>query len=131
MAENNNNEMKGMEQHNNEQQKQTSSESSSNINKVSIVKGATTLGDKAFLPDPLRIKAGTTVTWTNDDNNLHTVTSGKPSTANAGEAFDSGLTALLMPSKTYSHKFTNTGEFSYFCRVHPTMVGKIVVVPNR
>jgi nitrite reductase (NO-forming) len=131
MAENNNNEMKGMEQHNNEQQKQTSSESSSNINKVSIVKGATTLGDKAFLPDPLRIKAGTTVTWTNDDNNLHTVTSGKPSTANAGEAFDSGLTALIMPSKTYSHKFTNTGEFSYFCRVHPTMVGKIVVVPNR
>jgi len=49
--------------------------------------------------------------------------------ANTGEAFDSELTALIMPAKTYSHKFTNVGEFSYFCRVHPTMVGRIVVVP--
>jgi nitrite reductase (NO-forming) len=76
----------------------------------------------------IKIKAGNTVTWTNNDNNLHTVTPGTPNTANAGEAFDSGLTALIMPSKTYSHKFTNAGEFSYFCRVHPSMVGKIVVV---
>ncbi|MGB8035213.1 MAG: plastocyanin/azurin family copper-binding protein, partial [Nitrososphaeraceae archaeon] len=88
-----------------------------------------TLGNKAFSPNLIRIKVGTTVTWTNNDNNLHTVTSGIPNTANAGEAFDSGLTALIMPTKTYSHKFTNTGEFSYFCRVHPTMVGKILVVP--
>ena len=103
--------------------------SSSDTNKVSIVKGATTLGDKAFSPNLLRIKTGNTVTWTNNDNNLHTVTSGTPNTANAGEAFDSGLTAFIMPAKTYSHKFTNAGEFSYFCRVHPTMMGKIVVVP--
>jgi plastocyanin len=34
-----------------------------------------------------------------------------------------------MPSKTYSHKFMNPGEFSYFCRVHPTMVGKVTVLP--
>ena len=107
----------------------SSQPSSSNTNKVEIEKGATTLGDKAFSPNLLRIKAGTTVTWTNDDNNLHTVTSGTPNAANAGEAFDSGLTALIMPAKTYSHKFTNAGEFSYFCRVHPTMIGKIVVVP--
>jgi nitrite reductase (NO-forming) len=103
--------------------------SSSDTNKVSIVKGATTLGDKAYSPNPLRIEVGSTVVWTNNDNNLHTVTSGTPNTANVGETFDSGLTALITPAKTYSHKFTNTGEFAYFCRVHPTMVGKIVVVP--
>ena len=56
-------------------------------------------------------------------------TSDTPNSANTGEAFDSGLTALIMSAKTYSHKFTNVGEFSYFCRVHPTMVGRIVVVP--
>src|SRR6188472_291363 len=58
MAENNS-EMKGMEQHNEQQKNQTSSSSqasSSNTNKVSIVKGATTLGDKAFSPNLLRIK---------------------------------------------------------------------------
>ena len=119
-----------MEQHHQQQQPPSSpSASPINTNKVSIVHGAATLGNKAFSPNLIRIKVGTTVTWTNNDNNLHTVTSGIPNTANAGEAFDSGLTALIMPTKTYSHKFTNTGEFSYFCRVHPTMIGKIVVVP--
>jgi nitrite reductase (NO-forming) len=113
-----------------EQQEPSSSELSSDTNKVSIVKGATTLGDKAYLPNLVRIEVGSTVVWTNNDNNLHTITSGTPNTANVGEAFDSGLTALITPAKTYSHKFTNTGEFAYFCRVHPTMVGKIIVTPD-
>jgi nitrite reductase (NO-forming) len=116
-----------MEHHH--QQQPPPSASPINTNKVSIVHGAATLGNKAFSPNLIRIKVGGTVTWINDDNNLHTVTSGIPNTANAGQTFDSGLTALIMPTKIYSHKFTNTGEFSYFCRVHPTMVGKILVVP--
>jgi plastocyanin len=123
-----NNEMKGIEEHNHRQL--TSQSSYSNTSKVSIVKGAAALGNKAFLPDLTKIRIGNTVTWTNNDNNLHTVTSGTANTANAGEAFDSGLTALIMPAKTYSHKFTNSGEFPYFCRVHPTMVGKIEVVSS-
>jgi nitrite reductase (NO-forming) len=129
-AANNNNAMNEMEKHH-QQVPPSSSQPSSNTNtdKVSIVKGATILGDKAFMPNHLRIKLGTTVTWTNNDNNLHTVTSGTPNSSNAGEAFDSGLTALIMPAKIYSHKFTNIGEFPYFCRLHPTMVGKIDVVP--
>ena len=103
--------------------------SSGSSTEVSVVKGAATLGSKAFSPNPLKIKVGSTVTWINNDNNIHTITSGKPNTPNAGEAFDSGLTALIMPAKTFSHKFTNTGEFSYFCRLHPTMTGTIEVVP--
>lgn len=117
------------QQHHHQQPPPPSSASPINTNKVSIVHGAATLGNKAFSPNLIRIKVGSTVTWINDDNNLHTVTSGIPNTANAGQTFDSGLTALIMPTKIYSHKFTNTGEFSYFCRVHPTMVGKILVVP--
>ena len=39
------------------------------------------------------------LTWTNI---VHTVTSGEPNTVNAGELFDSGLTALIMPSKPFS-----------------------------
>ena len=94
-----------------------------------MVKGATTLGDKAYSPNHIKIKAGSTVTWNNNDNIVHTVTSGMPNSQNAGEAFDSGLTSLIMPSKEFSHKFTEIGEFSYFCRIHPTMVGTIEVVP--
>jgi nitrite reductase (NO-forming) len=119
--------MNEMEEHRQEQP--LSSQPFSDTNKVSIVKGATTLGDKAYDPNPLRIKVESTVVWTNNDNIIHTVTSGTPNAANVGEAFDSGLTAFITPAKTYSNKFTKTGEFTYFCRVHPTMVGKIVVVP--
>jgi nitrite reductase (NO-forming) len=116
---------------------QATQNSSSSINtatnnngsKVSVVKGATTLGDEAYSPNHLQIKAGGTVTWNNNDNIVHTVTSGTPNSPNAGEAFNSGLTSLIMPSKEFSHKFTDTGEFSYFCRVHPTMVRTIEVVP--
>jgi nitrite reductase (NO-forming) len=96
---------------------------------VLITKGAATLGNKSYSPNPITIKVGTTVKWNNIDSNMHTVTSGVPNTVNAGELFDSGLTALIMPSKTYSYKFMSPGEFTYFCRVHPTMVGKITVLP--
>jgi nitrite reductase (NO-forming) len=96
---------------------------------VLISKGAATLGNKSFSPNPISIKVGTTVKWNNIDSSMHTVTSGVPNTVSAGELFDSGLTALIMPTKTYSHKFMNPGEFTYFCRVHPTMVGKITVLP--
>ncbi|MFL6508185.1 MAG: plastocyanin/azurin family copper-binding protein, partial [Nitrososphaeraceae archaeon] len=31
------------------------------------------------------------------------------------------------PKQTFSHKFDTAGEFPYFCQLHPTMVGKVVV----
>jgi nitrite reductase (NO-forming) len=96
---------------------------------VEIVKGAATLGNKSYSPDTISVESGSTVTWTNMDTNMHTVTSGTPNTANAGELFDSGLTALIMPSKSFSHKFMHPGEFPYFCRVHPMMTGEVRVHP--
>ncbi|MFL6390455.1 MAG: plastocyanin/azurin family copper-binding protein [Nitrososphaeraceae archaeon] len=107
----------------------SSATTTNNATQVLIVKGATTLDKKAFSPNHIKVKVGSTVIWTNDDSNIHTVTSGVPNTPNVGQVFDSGLTSLISPSKTYSHKFTNAGEFTYFCRLHPTMVGEIEVVP--
>jgi len=103
--------------------------STNNEATVSIVKGATSLNSKAFAPNPIKIKTGNTITWINNDNTIHTVSSGKPNSQDAGQIFDSGLTSLISPSKSYSHKFTNPGEFSYFCRLHPNMVGTIEVEP--
>ena len=125
-------EMKKPSQQEREQESSLSNTTSSNDNnsiQVSIVKGATTLGDKSFVPNPITIKVGDTITWTNNDNTIHTVTSGIPNTPTVGQIFDSGLTSLISPSKTFSHKFINAGEFSYFCRLHPMMVGTINVIP--
>ncbi len=109
----------------------TTSTNSTGGNSVSIVPNASTLADKAFAPNPLNAKVGDTVTWTNKDTVFHTVTSGiGPSDTTHGKEFDSGLsgpTALTTQGKTFSHKFMTAGEFPYFCQLHPTMVGKVVV----
>lgn len=109
----------------------TNSTNSNGGNSVSIVPNASTLADKAFSPNPLNAKVGDTVTWTNKDTVFHTVTSGTgPSDTTHGKEFDSGLsgpTALTTQGKTFSHKFMTAGEFPYFCQLHPTMVGKVVV----
>ena len=99
--------------------------------KVSIVPGASTLADKAFSPNPVNVKIGDTITWVNEDSVFHTVVSGNPSSGGeTGKVFDSGLsgpTALTTKGKTFSHTFTEKGEFPYFCQLHPTMIGKVIV----
>ena len=100
--------------------------------KVSIVSGASTLAEKGYSPNPVNIKSGDNVTWINDDTVFHTVTNtpfygGKEE---IGKLFDSGLsgpTALTTKGKTFSHKFTEKGQYPYFCQLHPTMVGKVSV----
>ena len=71
----------------------------------------------SFSPASLTVKAGTTVTWTNNDNMTHTVTSD-------GGSFDSG--DITVGSK-YSKVFATTGSFAYHCSIHPTMKGTITV----
>ena len=95
---------------------------------VSIVPGASTLASKAFSPNPVNVKVQNSVTWANKDNVAHTITSGTgPSDPNKGKEFDSGLSSLLTPGKTFSHTFKTSGEIPYFCQIHPTMVGKVIV----
>jgi plastocyanin len=96
--------------------------------KASIVSGAPTMGDKAFSPNPIQTKVGDTIIWTNNDSVPHTVTSGTgPNDPNMGKDFDVGISTPISPGSTFSHKFTTAGEFPYFCQIHPTMVGNVIV----
>jgi plastocyanin len=86
--------------------------------------GAQILEDKAFQPNPINIKGGNMVTWVNDDTVTHTVTSGTgPNDPNVGSQFDSGL---LAPGQTFAHTFKLSGEFNYFCQLHPSMAGTVL-----
>jgi plastocyanin len=90
---------------------------------VNIVVGAALKRDKAFQPNPAGVMKNGTVTWTNEDTVTHTVTSGNGiADPNMGKEFDSGLLG-----KTFSFMFSKTGVYAYFCQVHPTMVGEIIV----
>ena len=89
---------------------------------VSIVPGSSTLTDTAYQPNPVQVGVGTTVTWTNDDAQPHTATSGQNATPDG--TFDSGIMA---PQGTFEHTFTEAGELPYFCLLHPNMVGTVSV----
>lgn len=93
---------------------------------ASIVSGASALADNAFNPNPLEINIGDTVTWTNNDSALHTVTSGNAISGPDG-TFNS---SFLAPHATYSFTFNSEGEFSYYCQLHPAMVGLVDVKSN-
>ncbi len=73
--------------------------------------------DFMFAPLSLTVKAGTSVTWTNKDDEPHTVVS------------DTGLfrSAAVDTDETFSFKFDKPGTYHFTCSIHPRMVGTIVV----
>ena len=76
--------------------------------------------DFSFRPPDVSIGIGDTVTWTNDDPTDHTVTAAQPS-----GAFDS---RTLVPGAKFSQTFSRAGTYTYFCKLHHNMVGRIRVI---
>jgi len=70
-----------------------------------------------FNPATVTVKAGTTVTWTNDDDIPHTV-------AASNKSFKS---KTMDTEDKYSFTFTTPGTYEYFCSLHPHMKATIVV----
>jgi len=70
-----------------------------------------------FYPQRITVKAGTTVTWSNEDDVPHTV-------ASSGKAFKS---KALDTRDKFSFTFTTPGTYDYFCSLHPHMTGAVVV----
>jgi plastocyanin len=70
-----------------------------------------------YSPVPLAVKVGTTVTWVNHDDIPHTVDS-------TDKKFKS---AALDTDEKFEFRFTEPGEYPFYCRIHPKMTGKIIV----
>ncbi len=75
----------------------------------------------AFLPQEITVKPGTTITWTNEDNFEHTVTSG--TRGNPTGLFDEGVPA----GGSFSFTFEKPGTYEYYCRIHNRMHGTVIV----
>jgi len=73
--------------------------------------------DFMFAPTAITVTAGSTVTWTNKDDEPHTVVS------------ESGLfrSAALDTNDSFSFRFAQPGTYRYTCSIHPRMVGTIIV----
>ncbi len=74
-------------------------------------------------PAVLNVSVNETVRWQNNDNAIHTVTTGKPQLGYDGR-IDSGI---IQPGKEFSYKFTQEGVYPYYCLFHPWMTGLVNV----
>ena len=72
----------------------------------------------SFNPAVLTIKAGTKVTWVNNDSTSHTVTS------DSGNLLNS---PTLATGQSFSFVFPTTGTINYHCSIHPSMKGTVIV----
>ena len=94
--------------------------------KVSIVLDSSSKTDRAFLPNPIIVKQGRNVTWTNNDDTVHIIAEGNGTFFMSQNGFGS---ELLDPGNVFTYRFDKNGTVSYFCSIHPTMVGKVMVQP--
>ena len=78
---------------------------------------AVAIDNFSFSPASITVPAGTTLTWTNRDDIPHTVVSDD-------KKFKS---KALDTDDKFSFTFTEPGTYSYFCSIHPKMVGKVIV----
>jgi plastocyanin len=85
------------------------------------------LTNTAFNPNPVKVSVGSKVTWTNKDSQPHTVTSGSNGTPDNKFNSSPNFNPLLNPGQTFSHTFTQAGNYPYFCMLHPNMVGTVIV----
>lgn len=74
----------------------------------------------AVVQKSIKVKKGTTVTWTNKDDAKHDVT---PVT----ETAEFTASELFGKGETYSVTFNTVGKFDYFCSPHPYMKGTVEV----
>ena len=80
------------------------------------------ISDSCYVPSVITINQGEKVTWSNEDVAFHSVTSGEYDTPT--DLFDSGH---LDPGEKFSVSFDQSGEYDYFCTLHPWMKGKVLV----
>jgi plastocyanin len=70
-----------------------------------------------FMPTASNVTAGTTITWTNNDDAPHNIVS-------TSGTFKS---PVLDTGSQYAHRFDQPGAYKYFCSLHPRMTGEVVV----
>lgn len=78
---------------------------------------AVSIGDLFFEPDEVSVEVGDTVTWTHDGDLTHNVTSRDGSFASDN----------LASGETFTHTFTEAGDFAYRCTLHGQMIATLDV----
>ncbi len=70
-----------------------------------------------FIPATLTLSVGDRVTWTNDDQADHQL-------QDSGDLWGS---KVIKPGGSYTQVFDVSGTYEYFCKLHPSLKGKVIV----
>lgn len=95
-----------------------STSSSSSAASTAVAADKVVISNYMFGPADIKVKVGTTVTWTNSDSVRHNVVS------------DDGMMPdgkLIGKGETYTYTFAKAGTYKYHCSPHPYMHGSVVV----
>jgi glucose dehydrogenase/plastocyanin len=90
---------------------------SAKIQSLGVIKPAEYTDEYVFQPMRIKVKAGATVTWTNDGKEAH----------DASAQDGSWSTGEVAPGKSGTVKFDKPGKYTYICKEHPWSYGEIVV----
>ena len=82
-----------------------------------MASNSVTVENMAFMPSTITVKVGDLVTWTNQDSVGHSATADDGS-------FDTGI---INQGQSGTASFSKAGTYTYHCKVHPNMMGTIIV----
>ena len=74
------------------------------------------IDDMAFVDGTMSISIGDSITWWNNDSMAHTV-----------DIESVGSSGTIAAGDSFNYTFNNPGTYSYFCALHPSMMGAITV----
>lgn len=97
----------------------TTASGTTSANPAPVATDTVSISNFAFSPSTITVRAGSTVVWTNMDQDAHTVTA-------TDRSFGS---QPLNTGDTFRHTFTSPGTYTYLCTIHPFMTGTVVVTP--
>jgi plastocyanin len=101
---------------------------------VTIVEGSANPGqERNYVPKEVRgiLGVDNTIIWINEDTTAHSVTTDNGFEDRINGRFDSLATiGLIKPDDAWNFTFTKKGEYSYHCKPHPWMTGKVEIVEN-
>lgn len=78
--------------------------------------------DTCYIPSIITVVKGESVVWVNEDVAFHSVTSGLYGSPTG--LFDSGH---MDPYQSFSFTFDESGNYDYYCTLHPWMKGQVIV----
>lgn len=85
---------------------------------ASSAPGGVAIVDFTFVPAAVTVQVGQAVTWTNQDDTAHTVTSKESGPLDSGD---------LAGGEMYESTFDTPGSYPYLCTIHPYMTGTVEV----